>query len=156
GLALVSPITLPTAANNYTSIFTITLGGSLVGFSQQPSGSGPNVEPITAAIVTGAPPLALTSEVQTVNLTGATAGAKGFTLPFHGFTTPAITYTGTAVDATNIANALNALNSIGGVSGSVTVTQVSPGVYNVSFGGNLATFTTGTTGFNQPQITGAI
>src|SRR5205823_3820582 len=56
-----------------------------------------------------------TPEVQTVTLTGATAGSTFFTLTFNGQTTQPIAYSGTAAaDTAAIQAALNALTSVGG------------------------------------------
>ena len=80
------------------------------------------------------------SEVQTLTLSGNTAGS--FTLTFNGFTTNSLNGTATV---TEITTELNALQSIGGVGGRVLVTQ-SGNVFTITFGGSLA-FT------HQPQIT---
>ena len=94
------------------------------------------------------------AEVQTVTLSGATAGTTKFTLTFNGQTTTQITYSGVAAtDAAAIQSALNALSTIGGsssVGGVATVTPgASAGVFTVTFGGTLK-------GFNQSLMTGAV
>ena len=48
-------------------------------------------------------------------------------------TTAAIPYTGNAVDALNIQNALNALTTISSTGSSVTVTEENPGIFLVTF-----------------------
>ena len=75
---------------------------------------------------------------QTLALTGMTTASQ-FTLTFDGATTSAITYTGTAADATNIQNALNTvLGTLGFTGGSVNVSQSGSGVFTIVFAGTLA------------------
>src|SRR5581483_8101212 len=77
--------------------------------------------------------------LQTLTLTGATIGSTQITLSAGNAFAAPITYTGVAAtDQANIAAALTSLSTIGGVGGTATVTQVSPGVFNVLFGGGLA------------------
>ena len=81
------------------------------------------------------------AETQSLNLSGATPGTTNFDLTFNKATTAILTYTGTSADATNIQSALDALSTIGGLTpnpGSVTVTQVQPGLFTLTFGGSLA------------------
>ena len=83
---------------------------------------------------------------QSLSFTGAVPQVTTFTLAFNGAITPAILYTGTDADATAIAAALNALPTIGGViGGSVIVTPGDPGVFLITFGGNL-------TGISSPLL----
>ena len=93
------------------------------------------------------------AEIQTVTLTGATAGVTTFTLTFNGKTTAPILYTGDpAIDVPAIQAALNALASIAGsasVGGNATVVSTVPGVFDVTLGGSL-------TGFNQTIMTAAV
>ena len=93
------------------------------------------------------------AELQTITLSGATAGTTQFTLTFNGSTTAPILYTGNGpTDAAAIQAALNALNTIGGaatVGGQVSVIPLTPGVFRVSFEGSLL-------GFDQPLMTGAV
>mgnify|MGYP005837221185 CR=1 FL=1 len=92
-------------------------------------------------------------ELQTITLTGATAGTTQFTLTFNGQTTSPILYSGDGpTDAAAIQAALNALSTIGGaptVGGQVTVAPLTPGVFRVSLGGSLS-------GFDQPLMSGAV
>ncbi len=81
------------------------------------------------------------AETQSLNLSGATPGTTNFDLTFNKATTAILTYTGTSADAANIQAALDALSTIGGLTpnpGSVTVTQVQPGLFTLTFGGSLA------------------
>ena len=91
--------------------------------------------------------------VQTVTLTGATAGTTQFTLEFNGQTTGPIPYTGNSVKDTNaIAAALTALSTIAGAAdlgGAVTVTQPATGVFQIVLGGSLL-------GFSQPKLQAAV
>jgi autotransporter-associated beta strand protein len=136
GTATVSQTTTVSNGVVTGSQYTITLGGSLAGFSQQQ---------VTATPVTGP---GVFSEVQTVTINGGVANTTQFTLSFNGATTLPITYTGTSADPTAVQNALNGLSTIAGL-GTVSVTQSKAGVFNIVFNGNLA-------GFNQSQVTGAV
>ena len=94
-----------------------------------------------------------TPEIQTVTLTGATAGTTKFTLTFNGQTTAPILYTGiAATDKAAIEAALNALTTIGGattVHGSVVVTPGAAGEFAIALGGSLS-------GFDQTLMTAAV
>lgn len=74
---------------------------------------------------------------QEISFNGAIAGSTKYTLAFAGEPTPEITYTGAAADAVNIQTALNNLTAIGGSGASVSVIPASPGVFLVTFSGNL-------------------
>ena len=93
------------------------------------------------------------AEVQTVAVTGATAGVTSFTLTFKGKTTAPILYTGDGpTDAAAIQAALNALASIGGsanIGGVATVASPAAGIFDVTLGGSF-------TGFNQTAMTAAL
>ena len=93
------------------------------------------------------------AEVQTVAVTGATAGVTSFTLTFKGKTTAPILYTGDGpTDAAAIQAALNALASIGGsanIGGVATVASPAAGIFDVTLGGSF-------TGFNQTAMTAAM
>ena len=97
---------------------------------------------------------AATPTVQNLILTGALAGTQ-FTLTVHGIaatgdftaTTAPITYTaaagaGVTADTAAIQKALSNLPAVlaanGGTGGAITVTQIAPGDYTVTFGGLLA------------------
>ncbi len=125
-------------------VFTVTFGGTLVG-----------AQPQIGAFVTvgGGSAYGSSAEVQELVFGNAVAGVTQFTLSFNGYTMPAasaLTYTGTAADATAIQNALNAgaFTTIGGIGRSVVVTQVATGVFIVTFSSTFVG--------PQPQIEPAI
>ena len=74
-------------------------------------------------------------EVQQITIAN---GVKTFTLSLGtatGDTTPTLALTGTTNDAITIQNAINGLASVAGVGGFATVSEVSSGVFNVTFSG---------------------
>lgn len=126
-----------TVSQPSSGMFSVTFGGSFIGFNQTQ---------LTGLISSGPGTI---SEVQTITLTGAVANSTQLTLTFNGATTAPLLYTGTPVDAGTFQNALNSLSTVNGVGGTVTVTRAGNGIFNISFGGTLG-------GFGQTQITGAV
>ncbi len=97
-----------------------------------------------------------TASVQVLTLTNPVSDATQFNLQFGSLptnVTPTITYTGfTSIDTQAIANALDNLPTVNGapdLGGNATVTEPSPGVFTVTFGGSLL-------GFPQPQMVASL